>query len=89
MMPRKDDFLDLIIPKPPSYDGRSGRNEKIYRLGYIDSDYLSGRPSVVFDGEELPSEKQYPYISSYTPTANDRVLLLKIADSYVILGKII
>jgi hypothetical protein len=60
-----------------------------YRLGKIDPVYSTGRPAIVFDGEATASEKQYPYLSSYTPTANDRVLLLKVSGSYIVLGKVI
>lgn len=60
-----------------------------YRLGKIDSAYSSGRPKIVFDGETTASEKQYPYLISYTPAANDRVLMAKVAGSYIVIGKVI
>jgi hypothetical protein len=67
-----------------------GDNPKpLYRLGKIDSEYSSGRPKIVFDGETTASEKQYPYLSSYTPEADDRVLLARIAGSYIVIGKVI
>jgi len=59
-----------------------------YRLGKVDPAYSSGRPKIIFDGETTASGKQYPYLSSYTPAANDRVLLVAVAGSYIILGKI-
>lgn len=59
-----------------------------FRLGKIDPNYTTGRPRIVFDGESVASGKQYPYLSSYTPAANDRVLLALVSGSYIVLGKI-
>lgn len=63
--------------------------ETVFRLGKIDPLYSSGRPKIVFDGESIASAKQYPYLAPYTPAAGDRVLLAKVAGSYVIIGKVI
>lgn len=62
--------------------------ESILRLGKIPSDYTTGRPSIIFEGETTASLKQYPYLGSYTPVANDWVLVVKVGNTYVILGKI-
>lgn len=43
---------------------------------------------IQFDGEDTPSEKQYAYLTSYTPKLNDRVLLCIVGGTYIILGKI-
>jgi hypothetical protein len=59
-----------------------------FRLGKIDPAYTSGRPKIIFDGETTASGKQYPHLASYTPAANDRVLLAAVSGSYVVLGKI-
>lgn len=66
-------------------------NEKIdnFKLGKIDSNYISGRPKIKFDSETIVSEKQYCYLDSYIPKANDRVLLMRISGTFIILGKII
>ena len=74
-----NEFLNIMAPV----------NENTYRLGVVDSIYINGRPQIVFDGETVASTKQYPYMASYTPTAGDRVLMLIVANSFVILGKII
>lgn len=68
-----------------------GNKKKIqsFKLGKIDSAYTSGRPKIIFDGETTASGKQYPYLGSYAPVANDRVLTVFVGGSYVILGKII
>ncbi len=65
------------------------KDEKAFSLGVIQSGYSSGRPKVKFDGDTSNSSKQYPYLSSYTPASNDRVILANIGGSHVILGKII
>lgn len=44
--------------------------------------------TVQFDGEETASTKIYKCLSTYTPTANDRVLMAWFSGSGVILGKI-
>ena len=44
---------------------------------------------LIIDGEDDPTTKKYTYISSYVPTANDRVLIEEISGSYVIIGNII
>lgn len=75
-----NDFLNIVNPSD---------KPNLYRLGKIDSSYTSGRPKIVFDGETLASTKQYPYLASYIPVANDRILMLIVAGSYVILGKIV
>lgn len=60
-----------------------------YKIGTIDPAYTSGRPKVLFDGEDTLSAKQYPRFSSYTPVAGDRVVLAKMPGGYVIQDKII
>ena len=44
---------------------------------------------LIIDGEDTPTTKKYTYMSSYVPTANDRVLIEEISGSYVIMGKVI
>lgn len=61
------------------------QKEKIVKFGKVDPNYISGRPSLIFDGETLPTIKKYPYLSSYTPSVNDRVMIVK----GVIVGKIV
>lgn len=58
------------------------------KLGRIAPDYTSGLPNIIFDGEEEPGGKGYPFLSSYTPKAGDRVYLKAVKGSYIILGKI-
>lgn len=81
MIPSPDEFIKLIKTlhetDPP------------FKLGKIDPAYTSGRPKIVFDGESSASTKQYPYMASYAPVANDRVLLAMVSGSYVVIGKIV
>lgn len=61
------------------------KKEKIIQFARVDPNYTTGRPRLFFDGESAVSGKAYPYLSSYTPQANDRVMLVK----GVIVGKIV
>lgn len=65
------------------------RNESQFAMGTIAQGYSTGRPLVVFDGDDASGEKEYPYLSSYTPSSGDRVLLGKVSGSYVILGRVV
>ncbi|WP_306010529.1 hypothetical protein [Bacillus sp. MMSF_3328] len=58
-----------------------------FKLGQIDPAYSSGRPRIIFEGETATSVKAYPYLSSYTPVAGDVVLLARVGNSYIVLGK--
>lgn len=62
-------------------------NDLIPKVRYatIDPNYSSGLPKVVFDGESTTTVKTYAYLSSYTPAANDRVMIL----NNTILGKVV
>jgi hypothetical protein len=60
-----------------------------YKMGTVTT-VLSGAPMVTFDGEGVASQKLYKRLASYSnPALNDRVLLLRISGTYVILGKIV
>lgn len=61
----------------------------VIRMGTIPGGYAGGRPTVQFDGESIASTKTYPYLGSYTPTAGDRVLLVRAGHTWVVLGEII
>jgi hypothetical protein len=56
-------------------------------FGTVDAGYTSGRPKVVYDIDISTGalSKTLPYLASYTPAANDRVMIVK----GVIVGKII
>jgi hypothetical protein len=61
----------------------------IVALGTVTSDYTSGRPRVKFDRDASASNKTYGYTGSYTPTANDRVVLLRCGNTWVIIGRLV
>lgn len=68
---------------------RGRRAQPRTRLAVVNPAHAGGRPRVTFDGETTLSTKTYAYLSSYTPTANDRVLLVPSGTSYVIVGKVV
>jgi len=58
------------------------------KLGTVTS--ITGGVAVQFDGETSASTKLYKRLSSYSsPAVNDRVLLLRISGTYIIMGKIV
>lgn len=61
-----------------------------FRIGIVTALFSSpaGTAKIRFEGEESASEKQYPYLANYKPAVNDRVVLARIAGTYIILGKI-
>ena len=44
---------------------------------------------LIIDGETVRTSKYYRHLSSYTPSTGDRVLILEIAGTYIVLGKIV
>jgi hypothetical protein len=65
-----------------------GSADRPCRIAVIDPAYATGNPKVTFEGESTMSAKGYPFLSSYTPVASERVVLLPIGTTYLILGKI-
>ena len=62
------------------------------KLGTVDAGYTTGLPTVAFDDETPASTRGRPHLSSYSPAASDRVLLVRVGtvgSSWVILGKIV
>jgi hypothetical protein len=58
------------------------------RLATVTS--TSGGISVQFDGETTASSKKYKKLASYSnPAVNDRVLLVHVGGTYIIVGKIV
>lgn len=48
---------------------------------------VTGGATVEFDAEDTATSKIYKCLGSYTPTANDRVLMAWFSGTGVILGK--
>lgn len=84
-MMKPEDFLNIV-----STQKKEGtRQLNGFKLGVIPLNYVSGRPQVQFDGESSPNTRTYPHLSTYTPTAGDRVLVALVGHGAVVLGKIV
>lgn len=57
------------------------------RLGTVDATYSTGKPKVTLDGTTTLSADGFTFLPSYTPVAGDRVVLLPVGTTYVILGR--
>ncbi|MBB6451977.1 hypothetical protein HNQ94_000398 [Salirhabdus euzebyi] len=68
MIPTANEFVKMF---------KTPKQENVVRFAKVDPNYTSGRPSLIFDGETAVTIKRYPYLASYTPQANDRVMLIK------------
>jgi hypothetical protein len=60
-----------------------------FKIATIPAAYTSGRPTLIWDGETTASARTYPYVASYTPAANDRVIVAMCGQVPVIFGKIV
>ncbi|WP_342025718.1 hypothetical protein AADC60_24465 [Cytobacillus pseudoceanisediminis] len=84
-----EEFVNMFQPdknyKQPK--DNQEKDEQQIKLAKVDPNYTSGRPSVIYDIDIISGtlSKPLPYLSSYVPTANDRVMVVK----GVIVGKII
>ena len=58
------------------------------RMATVDSVSEAG-VIVTLDGDTEPRTKAYKRVASYTPASGDRVLLLPISGTYIIMGKVI
>lgn len=55
---------------------------------YVATSYPTTLPKVTFEGEETLSDKRYPVVGHYTPVASDRVVMLPVGATFVILGSL-
>lgn len=58
-----------------------------YRLASITAIGSEG-VSVQFEGEDTASDKSYTVMQDYHPTLNDRVVMLNISGTYIVLGSV-
>jgi len=64
------------------------KEENNFKLATVVDLFENNTAKIKFDGEDVPSEKQYAYLKSYTPEVGDRILLAAIGGTYIILGKV-
>lgn len=62
--------------------------DKAFKLATVTELLEDGCAKIKFDEDEEASEKEYAYLSCYSPTVGDRVLIGIVGASYVIIGKI-
>lgn len=62
--------------------------ESNFKMALVVELFENDTAKLQFDGEEVPSEKQYAYLDWYIPQINDRVMIGKIGGTYVVLGKV-
>lgn len=60
----------------------------IFTTATIDSVNQDGC-TVIFSGESLPTQKRYKRLDSVNVTAGDRVLMARVGNTFLIVGKII
>lgn len=77
------EFMNMILERVK----RGYRKER--KLGYIDPLWTSGRPRVHLDGEDVVSDKEYPYFSPKDWVAGDRVGLELYGDTWIVVGKVV
>jgi microcystin-dependent protein len=58
------------------------------KLAVVDPSYTSGWPKVTFEGESTLSGKLYPFLDSYSPSPSDRVVLVPVGSTWLIIGAI-
>lgn len=58
------------------------QKEKLVKFAAVAS--VEDKPTLLFDGETVPSVKKYPCLTSYSPQVGDRVIVL----NGVVLGAI-
>lgn len=73
-------LLDILNP--------DSKSPSTVKLGTIPAGYVSGRPTVQFDGESIASVRTFPCVSGYTPAVGDRVIVLLQGHSGICIGRI-
>lgn len=85
------DFLQSIAGFMQA--GKPGTDLSKIKLGTVDPAYIASTfpgtlPRITFDGETTMSTKTYPVMSPYWPQASDRVILVPVGATYLILGPV-
>jgi hypothetical protein len=87
-MMEPEDFVRMFQPDKNYKQPKERKTDDvIVRFGTVDYNYVSGNPSVIYDMDVATGDLSKPlsYLDSYTPSANDRVMIIK----GVIVGKIL
>lgn len=70
-------------------EGHVGPAQAQTALGTVSGDYTTGRPIIQHDGEDQPAVNPYPHVDTYTPAANDRVMMVQHQGQWVVMGKVV
>lgn len=81
-------FLETVqgFTADPKRDKPS--QDKPIRIAVVQPDYSGGLVQVRFEGEDGIGQKGYASISSYNPQPNDRVVMVPIGTTYLIMGRV-
>src|SRR5262245_16254607 len=87
------DFLESVTGYGQQVEKGARNQAPSLRLAVIDSSYVANSypgtlPKVTFEGESTLSEKRYVAMNGYWPRASDRVVMLPVGHTYVILGSL-
>ncbi len=63
------------------------KSDSTFRMAVV-TEIVSERPKIRFFGETKPAEKLYKFLSGYQAQEDDVVILARIGNTYVILGKV-
>lgn len=77
-------IIDNSLFDPSNVKGTSNYTIKIAKIASVNSNDTTA--TVQFDGESVAGLKYYKSLSSYIPKEGDRVLLIGVSGSYIILG---
>lgn len=63
-------------------------SDRNIRLATIDPYFTIGKPRVLFDGESRLTDKSFTWDAAYTPRGGDRVFMMPVGQSYIIMGQV-
>ncbi len=69
------------------FEDLSKEAKKPFKLGTVSQLNAGGTPYVRLDGESTAAEIGIPYLNTYTPVVNDRVLMINY-NGLIIIGKV-
>lgn len=75
-----------------SFDYSGGRSSPPQGAGFLLAkigSYNSSGATLIIDGQTSATTKRYKHLKPYSPVAGDRVLVVKISGTYVILGAVV